>query len=89
MQTDQREQTKFFLLQKNETRGAGFCRTFSALDDNVVVKVVLGAVLEQSLLDRSESDLDFFLNYILVLKTRFQEKKHYGLEVLGTEMFHK
>jgi hypothetical protein len=89
MQADQPGQPRFFLLQKNETSGAGFCRSFSALDDNVVVKVVLGAVLEQSLLDRSESDLDFFLNYILVLKTRFQEKKHYGLEVLGTDTFHK
>jgi hypothetical protein len=79
---------KYYLLQK-QASGNGFSRSFSALDDNLIAKVLLGAIFEQIILDKSESDLDFLLNYILVLRTRFPEKKYYALEVIGTETFHK
>lgn len=79
---------KYYFLQKSTTSN-GFYRSFAALDDNSIVKVLFGAIFEQLILDKSESDLDFFLNYIMVLRTRFTEKKYYDLEVIGTEAFHK
>lgn len=88
MQSAKIEQPKFFLLQRRDITGS-YIRSFSALDDNIVIKVLLGAILEQCILDKSESDIDFLLNYILVLRTRFQEKKYYDLEVISTEAFHK
>lgn len=81
-------EVKYYFLQRRAS-GGGFLRCFAALDDNAVVKVLFGAIFEQLILDKSESDLDFFLNYILVLRTRFTEKKYYDLEVIGTEAFHK
>ena len=79
-----RASQKLFLLHKE---GAQFRRYFPLLEDNAVVKLLLGAVLEACILERRTEDLQFFRHYLAELRVRFKEKKYYGLEVVESQAF--
>ena len=75
---------KLFLLHKD---GNDFKRHFHALEDNVVVMLLLGAVVEACILERRTEDLRFFQHYVSELRKRFREKKYYGLEIIESQAF--
>jgi hypothetical protein len=75
---------RFFLLQK---RGESYSRYFPPLDNNIALKVLLAAVLEQCIVNRQDGDLDFFYNYLLALRKKFSDKRFYDLDIVGTELF--
>lgn len=77
---------RFFLLQK---RGECFSRYFPPLDNNIALKVLLAAVIEQCIVNRQDGDLDFFYNYVLALRKKFSDKRLYDLEIVATDLFKK
>lgn len=79
-------ETRYYLLQKRASDGC-YQRQFPPLEENVLIKVLIGSILEQCLVDKLEGDLDYLLNYILVLRSRFNERKYYDMEVISTEAF--
>lgn len=79
-------ETRYFLLQKRQSDDS-YLRHFPPLEENVLIKVLLGAILEQCITDRLENDVDYLLNYILVLRGKLQDRKYYDIEVIGTEAF--
>lgn len=80
------ELRKYYLLQSTE-RGDGFCRIFPAYDENVIFKVTLGAILEQLIVERRNVDLQYFREYLEMMKDRFADKKYYDLQVIGTDAY--
>lgn len=80
--------TRYFLLQKHPQKEV-FVRHFPPLDDNILIKVLLGSVLEECIVERKEHDLDYLLNYILVLRSKLKDKKHHELEAVATDVFQK
>ncbi len=77
---------KFFLVHKVEGKEL-YARNFPPLEQNVILKVILGSVLERCLVEEREEDLELFMSYLLVLRTRFQDKKYFDMEVIQTEAF--
>lgn len=75
---------KLFLLHKD---GNQYKRHFPALEDNVVVKLLLGAVIEACILEQRTDDLKYFQHYLSELRKRFKEKKYYGLEIIESQAF--
>jgi len=77
---------RYFLIHKieNETR---YSRTFPPLENNIVLKILLGSLLEQCIADKDKTSLDDFLNYILLLRKKLIDEKTRDLEVVTTETF--
>ena len=77
---------KYFLLQPSE-RGDSYSRLFPPLEENVIFKVTLGAVLEQVIIERRNIDLQYFREYLELMKDRFTDRKYYDLEVIATSSY--
>lgn len=82
------ELKKYYLLQSTE-RADGFSRIFPAYDENIIFKVTLGAVLEQLIVERRNVDLQYFKEYLEMMKDRFTDKKYYDLQVIGTDSYNQ
>ena len=79
-------ENKFFLIHKMEGRNL-YGRNFPPQENNVALKVILASILEKCLVEGREQDLDLFLSYLLVLRTKFQGKRYFDMEMVETEVF--
>lgn len=79
-----RASQKYFLLHQVQNE---YKRAFPPFEKNIMVKLLLGAVIEACILERRAKDLEFFQNYLNELRMRFKEKKYYGLEIIETQTF--
>lgn len=85
---ENKSDTRYYLLQK-KPQSSLLLRHFPPLEDSILIKVLIGAILEQCIVERKENDLDYLLNYILVLRTKLKDNRHHDLEVISTDAFQK
>lgn len=77
---------RYFLLQEN---GNEYKRTFPAFENNAIIKIIVGAMIESCIVEKRIEDLKFFQHYLEVLRTRFKEKKYYDLEIIETKTYER
>ena len=61
---------RYFLLHKQPDK-ANYVRNFPPLENNIFIKIIIGSILERCVVEGREHDIELFLNYLLVLRTRF------------------